>query len=171
MPCFKAILGSFYPFQDPKKAMWFLMNHETWSLLLKWTGIGVIQGVFFNWPIPFSVPKKTAFSQWELLFHEFLHLRKPLVGSLAYFLFGTEQGRGQLKKTPCISESKHISFSFSKTGAVNMGWVEIYSAPFLVCLLQYPEHGSFSQVQLLHQNIPPQVSLFPLPCTINKECH
>ena len=53
----------------------------------------ILQGVFFNWPSPFSVPKrKMAFSQWELLFHEILHLRKPLVGSLAYFLFGTEQG-------------------------------------------------------------------------------
>ena len=52
-----------------------------------------IQGVFFNWPSPFSVPKrKTAFSQPELLFHEILPLRKPLIGSLAYFLFGTEQG-------------------------------------------------------------------------------
>ena len=59
---------------------------------------------FFNWPSPFSVPKrKTAFSQWELLFHEILHLRKPLVGSLAYFLFGTEQG-GAVDKTPCIIE-------------------------------------------------------------------
>ena len=54
-----------------------------------------VQGVFFNWPSPFSVPKrKTAFSQWELLFHEILHLRKPLVGSLAYFLFSTEWGGG-----------------------------------------------------------------------------
>ena len=36
-----------------------------------------MQGVFFNWPSPFSVPKrKTAFNQPELLFHEILHLRK-----------------------------------------------------------------------------------------------
>ena len=27
-----------------------------------------------------------------------LHLRKPLVGSLAYFIFGTEQGAGAVKK-------------------------------------------------------------------------
>ena len=32
-------------------------------------------------------------SQPELLFHEILHLKGPLVGSWAFFHFGTEQGR------------------------------------------------------------------------------
>ena len=55
---------------------------------------------FSNWPSSFSVLKrKTAFSQLELLFHEILHLRKPLIGSLAYFLLVTEQGGGSKKNT------------------------------------------------------------------------
>ena len=58
----------------------------------------LIQDVFFNWPSPFSVPKrKQPFSQSELLLHEILHKRKPLVGSLAYF-FSVLNGGGQLKK-------------------------------------------------------------------------
>ena len=43
-----------------------------------------LQGVCFQLALPISVPKrKTAFSQPKLLFHDILHLRKPLIGSLA----------------------------------------------------------------------------------------
>ena len=41
--------------------------------------------------------RKTAFSQPDLLFNEILHLRKPLIGSLAYFRYWTG---GWLKKHP-----------------------------------------------------------------------
>ena len=52
----------------------------------------ILQGVFFNWPSPFSVPKrKTAFSQWDCCTMKFF-IKESLLGSLAYFLFGTEQG-------------------------------------------------------------------------------
>ena len=62
----------------------------------------VLPAVFFSFPLYMeffklalpvdSTERKLAFSQPELLFLEIFHLRKPLVGSLAYFLFGTEQG-------------------------------------------------------------------------------
>ena len=52
-----------------------------------------------------------AFSQPELFLHEILHLRQPLVGSLAYFLFGTEQG-GPVEKRHPIDMSKNVDFIF-----------------------------------------------------------
>ena len=52
--------------------------------------------VLFHLALPiFSTEKKTAFSQpEELLFHQILHLREPLVGLLAYLLFGIERVKG-----------------------------------------------------------------------------
>ena len=51
--------------------------------------------VFFQLTLPiFSMEKKTAFRQPELLFHQILHLREPLVGLLAYLLFGIERVKG-----------------------------------------------------------------------------
>ena len=48
--------------------------------------------VFVNRTSPFSVPKrKTAFSQWDCCTMKFF-IKESLLGSLAYFLFGTEQG-------------------------------------------------------------------------------
>ena len=51
-------------------------------------------GWFFKLPPPlFSTGmKKMPKSQLELLCHEVFHLRESLVGSLAFFHFGTEQG-------------------------------------------------------------------------------
>ena len=45
-----------------------------------------------------SVPKwKMPMSQQEMLFHEILHRREPLVGSLSFFHFSTEQGNPNWK--------------------------------------------------------------------------
>ena len=85
----------------------FSIRKQKQNLLME---IGfIIQGVFFlTGPPPFSVPKRQmAFSQPELLLHDILHLRKPLVGSLAYFLFSTEWGGGAVKKHPVESKAKH----------------------------------------------------------------
>ena len=50
-------------------------------------------------PPPFSTKmKKMQWSKPDLLFHEILHLKAPLVGSLAFFHLGTEQ-RGASKKS------------------------------------------------------------------------
>ena len=52
-------------------------------------------GAFSSLALPiFSTEKKTAFSQPERLFHQILHLREPLVGLLAYLLFGIERVKG-----------------------------------------------------------------------------
>ena len=51
--------------------------------------------VLFHLALPIlSTEKKTAFSQPERLFHQILHLREPLVGLLAYLLFGIERVKG-----------------------------------------------------------------------------
>ena len=42
-------------------------------------------GYFLNWPPPFSAPK----SQLELLLHDIVYLREPLVCSLTYFILCT----------------------------------------------------------------------------------
>ena len=43
-------------------------------------------GYFLNWPPPFSAPK----SQLELLLHDIVYLREPLVCSLTYFILCTQ---------------------------------------------------------------------------------
>ena len=55
--------------------------------------------IFLTAPPPFSTKmKKMLWSKPDLLFHEILHLKAPLVGSLAFFHLGTEQ-RGASKKS------------------------------------------------------------------------
>ena len=56
--------------------------------------VKVIQGGFFNWPSPFSVPKwKTSRSQPGQPFQENFNVKKLLIGWASFFILALKMGR------------------------------------------------------------------------------
>ena len=72
--------------------------------------------IFSKWPPPFSAPK----SQLELLLHDIVYLREPLVCSLTYFILCTQRTDGRATAT-AIKIKKRTDWTKIKIEEVVLG--------------------------------------------------
>ena len=101
-----------------KFSLWLCLSFNVCASLylsLSSSSLLTTLGCFFQCPPPLPVQYKNETitkSQLEVLFHEILHLREPLVGSLSFssFWYCTVNKEGPIKNTSCI---KKVSCSYS----------------------------------------------------------
>ena len=96
---------------------------------------------FLNWRSPISVPKRKPAKQPITAFLSIRIYRNSTSDWLAgSFLFGTEIGEHQLKKTPCISIIQIHTYRLFRDCNIQL---ELYQGACCTTLLEREEKGGF----------------------------
>ena len=126
----------------------FCTEYDDWWCLT----IKIVQGDFFHWYPPISVPKwKLPTSQSQLLFQYILLLKKAVIGCLAVFLSVLKLGGTSEKNHPVSSHTVYFEWGGLKYQRCHIWY--IYQNAELVLFLKFHSHSFFPFFLILGRSV------------------